>query len=102
MSSTNDSVNIDLNKNKDLKSKKSKKKLEKKSESTIKKKNTDVNHNNLNENNEVEENTTSPIKILLDAVSIAQRRGAYNMSEISVIIEAYNYISHQYNNLHEN
>ena len=42
-----------------------------------------------------------PLRVLLDAVAMAQNRGAYSMNEIGLILEAYNYLSHQFNTFQE-
>ena len=49
------------------------------------------------ENQPTKDTRPHPLKVLLDAVSMAQTRGAYSMNEIGIILEAYNYLSHQFN-----
>ena len=90
MSST-EQLNFTSNKTVENKvKKKSKKKNERKSEQTSEK-----------QNNNVRDNRPHPLKVLLDAVSMAQNRGAYSMNEIGIILEAYNYLSHQFNHFQE-
>lgn len=90
MSST-EQLNFKSNKTAENKvKKKSKKKNEKRSEQQSEK-----------QNNNVRDNRPHPLKVLLDAVSMAQSRGAYSMNEIGIILEAYNYLSHQFNHFQD-
>lgn len=94
MSST-EQLNFTSNKTVENKvKKKSKKKNEKRSEQQSEQQSEKQSEQ---QNNNVKDNRPHPLKVLLDAVSMAQSRGAYSMNEIGIILEAYNYLSHQFN-----
>ena len=77
-------------------------KVKKKSKKKNEKKNEQINEQHSEkQNNNVKDNRPHPLKVLLDAVSMAQTRGAYSMNEIGIILEAYNYLSHQFNHFQD-
>ena len=98
MSST-EQLNFTSNKTVENKvKKKSKKKNEKRSEQQSEQQSEKQSEKQSEQqNNNVKDNRPHPLKVLLDAVSMAQSRGAYSMNEIGIILEAYNYLSHQFN-----
>ena len=71
----------------------------KSSQQTSKNVSKNVKQNENNESNENNENFRyNPILVLLEAVEIAQKRGAYSMKEIGTIVEAHRIVSSHYRN----